>query len=295
MKEDRRVTVRSVISELNRMVLLLAVAVLAASIAAFFIVAITLHQVLWQELLLAIISNIISSVLIYIALYFSLSRVTDLRLQVWREELLEGIDRDIKTSLPVSAPVINAIPADPLNNLIAHSHIRPDQRDIIQRFLEATYLLVAAFAESRDIRLYCHIADENERLLYPVCIVSTHINDDYRVAIPYDGPDSRAFIIAKAMQQQRIVAEDLPQDHRDQYPEDLKLRILATLKCVIAVPIEPYVPAERRTVPLGTISIDCTSASLEELHMVDSRGVVVNEMNDILKSCSRVVHQVLTI
>jgi hypothetical protein len=296
MTNDREVTVPSVLSELNRIIVLLAVVVLAAAIAGFFIVAQTLHQVIWRAMFLGVISSVIASVLIYIALYLSLSRVVNLRREVWRQDLIHDIAAAVSSNQPLPVQAIDPILPNPENRLIAHGHVRPAQKDIIQRFLNATYLLVAVLTKNRDIRLYCHVADEEEQLLYPISIASIHINDDYRVAIPYEGAKAKPFIIAKAMKEQRIVAEDLPPDHNEWYPEELKTRILATLKCVIALPILAYDPAdEDKAVPVGTISIDCSSASLRELGMVNDQGVVVDEINDILKSCARVVHRVLTL
>ena len=288
-------TINKAISELNRMALLLAVVVLAAAIAGFFIIAMTLHEVIWRAMFLGVMSNIIASVLIYLALYFSLARVSDLRRGVWRQELIRDISTTIATSPALTVQVLEAVPGKPDNKLIGHNHLAPERRDIIQRFLEATYRLVAALTKNPDIRLYCHIADERERLLYPVSIASIHINDDYKIAIPFEGPRSDYFIIAKAMKTEAIAAENLPSNHMELYPPDLRPKILSTLKCVIALPIMAYDPGDEDTaVPIGTVSIDCSSATLVELGMVDSEGIVVDEINDILKSCARVVHRVLT-
>ena len=295
MTEEHQVTVPSVMSELNRVILILALAVLAAAIAGFFIVALTLHQVVWRAMFLGVISSLIASVLIYIALYMSLSRVVNLRREVWRQDLIQDIANAVSASQPFPVQAVDPIIPDPENKLIAHGHIRSGQKDIIARFLKATYLLVAELTKNRDIRLYCHVADEEDGLLYPVSIASIHIYDDYNAAIPFDGPKSRPFIIAKAMKEKKIVAEDLPPELWKSYPEELKGRVLHTLKCVVATPVLAYDPTDDERVPIGTISIDCSNASLRELGMVDSKGVVANEINDILKSCASVVHRVLTL
>jgi hypothetical protein len=65
---------------------------------------------------------------------------------------------------------------------IARGRIKPEQRQLIQRFLEATYLLIVALTKNHDIRIYCHTADPGGGLLYPTNIVSVHRDDDYGVA-----------------------------------------------------------------------------------------------------------------
>ncbi len=292
MAQDQRSAIRSAIAALNWMVLLLAVVVLAFSVAVFCIVDMTLHQGVIQALLISVIPNISASVFIYIALYFSISRLDDLRQEAWRQELVEEITGRIGERDAASAADGAVIKSG--NSALAYRHVRPDQRIIIQRFLEATYLLVAALTGNRELRMHCHVADQQKSLLYPVSIVSKHINDDYESAIPYEGTGSAYFVIAEAMRERRIVAANLPEDHRKNYPGELKVTILATIQCVIAVPILTYQPNGEGSTAIGTISIDCESATCEELGVVDSHGVVAAEMNDILKSCSRAVHQVLT-
>ena len=49
----------------------------------------------------------------------------------------------------------------------------------------------------------------------------------------------------------------------------------------------------QETIPLGTISLDCDSANLDQLGMVNPEGDVLDEINDILKSCARVVYLIL--
>jgi len=149
--------------------------------------------------------------------------------------------------------------------------------------------------------MYCHAADQETGLLYPTNIVSVHRDDDYGVAIPFRGPESQPFIIAQAMRSKQIAKANLPTNHRDSYPDNLRRRIRASLKCVIAAPIMDYDPDEivdyhpnsQEAIPLGTISLDCDSANLDQLGMVNPEGDVLDEINDILKSCARVVYLIL--
>jgi hypothetical protein len=296
MSDGRSITVSRTISEINRMTALLAVTVLIAAIASFFVAALTLHQTIWRDLTLAVIPNIITSCLIYAALYFSLGRVADLRQQAFRDDLMKGIKAAVSASRTVEVKVVDTIPGTPDDN-IPDKRISADQSDILKRFLNTIYRLVAALTRNQDIRLYCHIADSREGLLHPVAVASArNYDDDYRVAIPFTGTRSAPFVIAKAMKEERTIPENLSPNHHDLYSSDLKSKIHPALKCVVAVPIFAYErPGDDETaIPIGTVAIDCTSATLEELGMVDSRGVVVPEIDDILKSCASVVHRVLT-
>lgn len=282
------------ISQLSRMAVLLAIAVLIAAICGFFVIALTLHQEIWRAMILGVMSNIIASAVIYLALYFSLARVADYRREADRRRLINELKEAISPSQSVAVQVVETIPGTVDTKYIAHSHLSPEKRDLLQRFLLAIYRLVAALTQNGDIRLYCHIADFKKLELHPVSIASAHMNDDYRVPIPYEGAGSEPFIIAKAMKSGRIIAENLPLNHLDTYPPDIRPRILANLKCVIATPILTYdLGDEDAAIPIGTVSIDCTSATKEQLGMVDSKGVVTDEINDILKSCASVVHRVL--
>ncbi|SRR5258707_5798895 len=300
MTEDSEVTIKSLLSQINRIVLLLAVAILIASIASFSIVATSVHNSSLRDLILAVISNVIASVLIYIAVYVSLSQVIEARRKVERQDLVDQIKAGLssKETLQIAAENITAagnITLDkPSRSDITGGRIQPEQRKLIQRFLDATYLLIVALTKNHDIRIYCHAADQEAGLLYPTNIVSVHKDDDYEAAIPFRGPERSPFIIARAMNSKRIAKDDLSTDHRDYYPDNLKLRIRASLKCVIAAPImDYYEPHDQGTKPLGTISIDCDSANLDQLGIVRD-GELADEFNDILKSCASVVHLILT-
>jgi hypothetical protein len=284
----------SAISQLNRLVVLLAIAVLIATVVSFFVVALTLHQVIWRAMLLGVMSNIIANAAIYLTLYFSLARVAEYRQENARRQLISELKEAISPGQSVAVQVVETIPGKVDTKYIAHNYLSPEKRDLLQRFLLAIYRLVVALTQNQDIRLYCHIADLEKFQLHPVSVASGHMNDDYRVPVPFDGPGSEPFIIGKAMKAGRIIAENLPPNHLDTYPLYLRAKILANLKCVIATPILTYDPGDEDTaIPIGTVSIDCTSATLEQLGMVDSRGVVTDEINDILKSCASVVHRVL--
>ena len=307
MAEDPKITTKSLLTQMDRMVLLLAVAVLVAAIALFLVFAAYFHSSSWRDLTLAVTANVVTSVLIYIAIYFSLSRVVETRRRVEAQDLVDQITAGLssKQTLQLAAENISAAenitPDKPRRTHISRGHLEPAQHQLIERFLQATYLLIVALTKNHDIRIYCHTADQETGLLYPTNIVSVHRDDDYTVLIPFRGPESQPFIIAQAMRSKQIAKANLPTDHRDSYPDDLKQRIRASLKCVIAAPIMDYDPREimdyhpndQQTIPLGTISLDCDSADLDQLGMVNPEGDVVDEINDILKSCARVVYLIL--
>jgi hypothetical protein len=205
MAEDPKITIKSLLSQIDRIVLLLAIAVLIASIASFLIVATSVHNSSWRDLILAVISNVVASVLIYIAVYASLSRVIEARRKIEFQHLIDQITAGVssKQTLQLAAENITAaenVTLDkPGRSQITRGHIQPEQRKLIQRFLEATYLLIIALTKNHDIRIYCHAADQETGLLYPTNIVSVHKDDDYEAAIPFGGPEWRwrPFIIAR--------------------------------------------------------------------------------------------------
>lgn len=291
MASSHRTTLPVPIADLNRMILLLAGTVLIASIAVFCVVDLTLHRGVIEELLISVIPNITASVFIYIALYFTLSRVTNLRQETAQQEMVDAIVSGIRSIVPAS-PAAPAVESSRFE--LPDPGIRAEQQVIIQRFLEAIYTFSTAFTGNLDLRLYCHLANKQAGTLHPVCVASgTARNDyDYRSEIPYIGPESRSFVIAKAITQRRVVAEDLPVNHREFYPEELKTTIPASLKCVIACPIESYTPGTGNG-PLGTISIDSTSATCAELGFTEPTGEISTRFDIMLKGCSRALYQVL--
>jgi hypothetical protein len=175
-----------------------------------------------------------------------------------------------------------------------HGKIDPAKIDIVKSFMEATHGLISELTKNNDIRIYCHVADIDDGELYPVATVSSHRDSDYRVRIPFRGLKGKPFVLARAMETGEISAWNLESSHRDDYPEELKKKILANLRCVMAVPILAYEHADSDAQPIGTISLDCTSSTLQELGFADDSDVVVPEINDILKCCARAVYCVLT-
>jgi hypothetical protein len=291
MAQNHRETVPVPIADLNRMILLLAGTVLIASIAVFCVVDLTLHQGVIEELLISVIPNITASVFIYIAIYFSLSRVGNLRQAAAQQQLVDAIVGGVRAIIP---PGPAATVVESSGSELAREHLRAEQEVIIQRFMEAIYTFSAALTGNLNLRLYCHLVNGEKGTLHPVWIASgtARADYDYRSDIPYTGPESRSFVIAKAMNQRRIVAEDLPGNHRDFYPEELRTSIPASLRCVIAAPIESYRPGASDG-PLGTISIDSTSANCAELGFTDGSGDISSNFDIMLKSCARALYQVL--
>jgi hypothetical protein len=293
MASNRQVTVPVPIADLNRMILLLAGTVLATSIAVFCVVDITLHQGVMQALLISVIPNIIASVFIYIAIYFSLSRVDSLRQRAAQQEMVEAITSSIRSIIPATPA---AAPAQTSSSAFARQHIRPEQLMVIQRFLDAICNFSTTLSGNLDLRLYLHLADKKEGVLRPVCVARgrTRAADyDHQADLPYRGPEARVFVVAKAMNQRRVVAEDLPANHSEWYSDELKTKISANLKCVIAAPIESYMPGVDAG-PLGVIAIDSTSANCAELGFTDPSGEISSKFDIMLTSCSRALYQVLT-
>jgi hypothetical protein len=282
-------------AELNRMILLLAGTVFVASIAVFCVIDITLRQGVIQELLVSVIPNITASVLIYIALYFSLSRASDLRKQEEQRELIEEILRRISVAPLNPSKGIQKSTPDHSDSMHQSTHVTLSQKIIIQRILEAIYAFSVTLSGNRDLRLYCHLTLEREGVLHPICIVNgtPRADYDYRADIPYQGVWAESFVIAKALSRRRIVAEDMVANHSSLYPDRLKGQIPEDLKCVVASPIESYDPGDNSD-PLGTIAIDSTSATCSELGFTSQTGVISDGFDNMLKSCSRVLYQVLT-
>jgi hypothetical protein len=292
MASNHQATLPVPIADLNRMILLLAGTVLATSIAVFCVVDITLHQGVMQALLISVIPNIIASVFIYIAIYFSLSRVDSLRQQAAQQEMVEAITDSLRSIIP-AAP---AAPAHTSSSAFGRQHMRPEQLMVIQRFLDAICNFATTLSGNLDLRLYLHLADKKEGVLRPVCVARGKTRPaeyDHQADLPYRGPAASVFVVAKAMNQRRVVAEDLPDNHSEWYSDELKTKISPSLKCVIAAPVESYTPGVD-DVPLGVIAIDSTSANCAELGFTDPSGAISSKFDIMLTSCSRALYQVLT-
>jgi hypothetical protein len=293
MADNHRETLPLTAADLNRLILMLATAVLIASVAVFCVVDLTLHQGVAQALLIAVIPNITASVFIYIALFFSLSRLDTVRQQAAQQELVAAIVSGVRAAAPAGSAV-EAVESSRLP--LANTRISPEQQVVVQHFLEAMYVFATSLTGNFDLRLYCHLADYDTGLLHPVCVASrSRLADyDYRADIPFRGPKSQAFVIGQALRLRRVTAGDLDADHLESYPDGLRTRIPASLKCVIAAPLESYEPGVDR-MPLGTISIDCTTANCADLGFTDADGFIESRFDIMLKSCSRSLYQVLMI
>jgi len=167
---------------------------------------------------------------------------------------------------------------------------------VIQRFLDAICNFSTTLSGNLDLRLYLHLADRKEGVLRPLCVargMARPADYDHQADLPYRGPAASVFVVAKAMNQRRVVAEDLPANHSEWYSDELKTKISAGLKCVIAAPVESYTPGVD-DVPLGVIAIDSTSANCAELGFTDPSGAISSKFDIMLTSCSRALYQVLT-
>jgi hypothetical protein len=91
MANNEKVTIESLLSQIDRIVLLLAVAVFVASIAIFSVFDLSVHSSIWRDLVLALTSNVASSVLIYSAVFISLSRVMETRRKVEIQDLVDEV------------------------------------------------------------------------------------------------------------------------------------------------------------------------------------------------------------
>jgi hypothetical protein len=279
--------------DLNRLISVLAIVVLVASVALFCLFDITLRQGVAQALLIAVIPNITASVFIYLALFYTFSRLDAVRQQAAQRDLVEAIISGIRASAPAGSAV-EAVESSSLP--LANIRISAEQQVVIQRFLEAMFVFATSLTGNPDLRLYCHLADFDTGMLHPVCVASgSRLDDDYRADIPFRGPRSETFIIGRALRLRRIVAGDLASDHLEFYPDGLKTRIPANLKCVIAAPIESYSPGEVDRMPLGTIAFDSTTATCAELGFTDADGNIESRFDIMMKSCSRALYHVLMI
>lgn len=160
MADDTKVTVKSLLSQIDRIVLLLAITVFVASIAVFSVFDLSVHSSSWRDLILALASNVASSVLIYIAVYISLSRVVETRRKVEIQDLVDQITAGLSSKQTLQIAAENITAAEGISSgktrrdHITHGRIKPEQRQLIQRFLEATYLLIVALTRNHDIRIY---------------------------------------------------------------------------------------------------------------------------------------------
>lgn len=135
--------------------------------------------------------------------------------------------------------------------------------------------------EGLDIRIFCHIADKNIKALRPQAKWTHHYSDDDITAIPYSGTGADKFIISKAFNKKRIIAENLPLDHISDYPEELKTQIKPQIRCVLAAPIWGF--DNPSSTPLGTISID-------SIKPLQETGFDTSDAKDIIKLIAECVY-----
>jgi hypothetical protein len=278
-----------------------ALVVLAATVGGYFAVATSgAADGVAGQFGLAVLSNLVATLVVVAATYTVVRRT--LRAQRDRDdaELARRITGRLAAELAARAPAVTTEmaviapgpgPADPIE-----SALRPGEPDLLDRgrrtivghILHATSLALVYPHNPRDVpfRTFVHLADEETRTLRPVWWWSLQYFDDYDAPIPLGDEDS-PFVIARAYATVRPVGMDLRPDHTASYPRNLRDRIMPDLRCVLAVPIHDYEPGSS-TPPLGTISIDSTR-TLGEL------GFDSDEVNSVLVSCAKAVHQVLSL
>jgi hypothetical protein len=272
----------------EKLLLWTALVVLLALVGGYFAIATTgAAESVAGEFGLAILSNLIATLVVVAATYTALRGT--LRAQRYRDDttLARLVAREVRaqaTAAPVAGP-------DPIVTAL-----RPGEAGLLDRprttivghILHATSLALVYPHNPREVpfRTFLHLADPESRTLRPVWWWSLQHFDDYDAAIPL-GDEESPFVIARAFAAVRPVGMDLAADHRRDYPANLRDRIMPDLRCVLAVPIHDYEPAGTAP-PLGTISIDST-CNLAEL------GFDSDEVNSVLVSCAKAVHQVLSL
>lgn len=228
--------------------------------------------------------------------YFSRSNDSVIELgKIESEVLPRSVERELdgpKPSADERPITLTRIPTSE----IAPESIEEARRDIIKAFLRSTWRLFCAVTKTEKVRLYCHIANHQTAQLRPIAIVNLDKDRDYRVEIPFKSDeDAKTYVLASAMKSKDVAAWNLDDDHYLKYSPSLRGKIRKDLKCVIAVPIYAYTPYDYSRLPVGTLSIDSYGASLEQLGVVDENGAITADVDNMLKSCARVVYHILTL
>lgn len=163
-----------------------------------------------------------------------------------------------------------------VRNLAVHT-----KRDLIEKILQAVVksLVSPNSLEQIQVRSFCHIADRKRKVLKFYANWSNHYNNDTGIDIPYDIPGSDIFVIVKAFKQNRVVVEDLPQDHLRKTPAVVKDRIWDRLKCVLAAPIRDI--SGRSDEVIGTLCFD----SSECISIVNFDSPIAQDVCAICASC----------
>ena len=143
--------------------------------------------------------------------------------------------------------------------------ISETKREALSKLLEAAARMVAYPREPAEVglRAFCHRADPTTHTLQPLCYWSAHHVDEYAAPIPYSGRWRNTFVISTAFNERNVIARQLDDDTRKQYPRELRDKIRADLKCVLAAPLCAFEPDGNA--PIGTLAFDSDQCTLEEI------------------------------
>jgi len=130
------------------------------------------------------------------------------------------------------------------------------RKDVITKLLEAAAkaLVLPRSVERVPIRAFCHLADLKTKKLVPFCTWSLYPYPHYDALIPFEGRESEVFVISRAFQKGSVLAEELPANHIDLTPPDLRDKMWKNIRCVLAAPIRQFDISGSEV--LGTISFD---------------------------------------
>jgi hypothetical protein len=143
-----------------------------------------------------------------------------------------------------------------VRQILARSWSALSRKDVITKLLEAAAkaLVLPRSVERVPIRAFCHLVDLKTKKLVPFCTWSLYPYPHYDALIPCEGPESQVFVIARVYQKGSVLAEELPDNHIDITPPDLRNKMWKDIRCVLAAPIRQFDMSGSDI--LGTISFD---------------------------------------
>jgi hypothetical protein len=213
--------------------------------------------------------------------------------------VLTAIYVNLLTSIPRQGSLIGTIPHMGWSNLWGISALvafylqirtfnldkpsKNDKEQALNSLLEAAArsIIYPRNLEKLDIRIFCHLADTENKVLKPICKWSLHFSEDFSAPIPYEGTHAEYFVISKSYKRKEVIAEELPYDHNKLYPDNISNKIKPTMKCIIAAPVCNF--DDDAELPLGTVALD-SSKTLRET------GFSTQEAKDIIKLIAECVY-----
>ena len=117
--------------------------------------------------------------------------------------------------------------------------------------------------DALEVRGFCHKFDSKKKMLVPVACKMSHEHDDTSEPLPVDAKDSDGqyvFVIGEAFRTNKTIFRELPSD-RTQLEVDHG--VWTEIRSVLACPVHD---ADRPSLPIGTVSFDCSDAGLALLH-----------------------------